>query len=51
MVKIQTRNVTKKYRNKVYSYKQHIVILPLPTNEELAPFLDKQLYSKSEEML
>ena len=46
MVKIQTRNVTKKYRNKVYSYKQHIVILPLPTNEELAPFLDKQLYLK-----
>ena len=46
MVKIQTRNVTKKYRDKVYSYKQHVVILPIPSNGELAPFLDKQLCLK-----
>ena len=43
MVKIQTRTITKKYRDKVYSYKQHIVLLPLPCNEELASFLDQQL--------
>jgi hypothetical protein len=43
MVKIQTRIITKKYRDKVYSYKQHIVLLPLPCSEELAPFLDQQL--------
>lgn len=43
MVKIQTRTITKKYRDKVYSYKQHIVLLPLPSNKELTSFLDQQL--------
>jgi hypothetical protein len=43
MVKIQTRTITKKYKAKVYSYEQHVVLLPLPCNEELAHFLDQQL--------
>ena len=43
MVKIQTRTIPKKYCDKVYSYEQHIVLLPLPSNKELAPFLGRQL--------
>jgi hypothetical protein len=43
MVKIRTRTITKKYRDKIYSYKQHIVLLPLPSNKELTPFLDQQV--------
>jgi hypothetical protein len=43
MVKIQTRTIRKKYRDKLYSYKQHLVPLPLTRNSELVPFLGRQL--------
>ncbi len=43
MVKIHTRTIAKKYRDKVYCYKQNIILLPLNSNEELAPFLGQQL--------
>ena len=45
MVKIQTRTIRK--RNKGgkpdYVYKQHLIPVPLARNEELKPFLKKQL--------
>lgn len=49
MVKIQIRTIPKKYRDKVYTYKQHVVALPLSCNEDLAPFLGQELYFKIED--
>ena len=49
MVKIQTRIVRKKYRDKVHTYTQNVVVLPLSCNENLAPFLGQQLNLKIED--
>ncbi len=35
MVKIQTRIVIKKCRDKVYSYKQHTILLPFAVKKPL----------------
>ena len=45
MVKIQTRTIRKKYKRNQpdYEYKQHLIPVPLAKNEELTPFLKKQL--------
>jgi hypothetical protein len=49
MVKIQTRTITKKYTDKVYAYKQHVIALPLSCNENIALFLGQQLDFKIED--
>jgi hypothetical protein len=45
MVKIQTRTIRKKNKagKPPYVYKQHLIPVPLTRNEELKPFLKKQL--------
>ena len=45
LVKIQTKTITKRYgRSKnTYHYKQHLLPFPVKENENLKPFLKKEL--------
>ncbi|MCW3994521.1 MAG: hypothetical protein NWE98_00020 [Candidatus Bathyarchaeota archaeon] len=48
LVKIQTKTITKRYgRSKnTYHYKQHLLPFPVKENENLKPFLKKELQFK-----
>ncbi len=42
-MKIQSKRITKQYKTGTYSYKQHLLPFPVARNQELEPFLKKQL--------
>ena len=46
MVKIQSKKITKEYKKRTYRYTQHLMPFPLARNEELEPFLKRQLKFK-----
>lgn len=45
MVKIQSKTIKKGYKRKkdAYNYTQHLMPFPIAQNEELTPFLKKEL--------
>ncbi len=45
MVKIQARKIRKRYKREkdAYNYIQHLMPFPIAQNEELKPFLKKEL--------
>ncbi len=45
MVKIQSKKIRKGYKREkdAYNYTQHLMPFPIPQNEELKPFLKKEL--------
>jgi hypothetical protein len=42
-IKIHKRKITKKYNEKVYTYEQYALVLPLKSNKELSSFVGRQL--------
>ncbi len=46
MVRIQSKTIKKSYKRKkdAYNYTQHLMPFPIPQNNEVTPFLKKELH-------